>query len=78
MTDTLLLDACRVLGLPCRGRINGRVVTWTTDQSTAELALLAGARVVRAHSTFTNDPIGWEVSFSPDKYALTPADHAAG
>lgn len=77
MSDTLLIDACRALGLPCRGRVLGRVVTWTTDADVAERSRQAGATIRTARGIFSHDPIGFEVSFDLEQYALTPADHAA-
>lgn len=77
MSGTLLLDACRALGLPCRGRHGGRVVTWTTDADVAESARLAGATIRTARGIFAPDPIFYQVSFDSEQYALTPADHAA-
>jgi hypothetical protein len=70
----LLIDHLRALGLPCRGRMGGLVITWTTDEAKADAAREAGATV----ATVTNAGrlLGYEVSFPADAVLATAKEAA--
>ncbi len=69
----LLLDYARdQLGLACRGRHNGRVITWTTSEKKAEEAVSAGANCTTA-TAHSGRVIGYEISFPVDREVIQKA-----
>ena len=62
MTDQLLLDYVRGLGVACGSIHQGRHVGWTTDEAKADAARAAGASLA-AYTSREPSASGWEVSF---------------
>ncbi len=71
-----LLEYGNSIGLPLRGRMNGKVCSYTANEQAATAMRLAGARV----STCYNKPplpVGWEIVFDVDQEAAPLGEEAS-